>query len=65
MDSGAFLSTLARAALLGLAGYFALRGHFWFAVLAAAAATLFVRLPQAPVPIYNIDEAINAAIAPR
>jgi hypothetical protein len=62
---GAFLSTVGFGAALALAALLAWRGRFWWPVLLVAAVTLAVRLPQSPVPIFNIDEAINAAIAIR
>lgn len=65
MHTGAFLSTLSFGAVLALAAFLAGRGRFWWPVLLSAAATLAVRLPQTPVPVFNIDEAINAAIAIR
>lgn len=65
MHTGAFLSTLGFGGALALAAFLAWRGRFWWPVLLSAAVTLAVRLPQSPVPVFNIDEAINAAIAIR
>ncbi len=65
MHQGAFLSTVGFGAVLGVAAWLVWRGRFWWPVLLVAAASLAVRLPQSPVPIFNIDEAINAAIAIR
>jgi hypothetical protein len=65
VQTGAFLSTLGFGAVLALAAFLAWRGRFWWPVLLSAAVALAVRLPQSPVPIFNIDEAINAAIAIR